>query len=312
MMIIHEIMIPEKLHQNFKYLPSVERDLDWGLVISCVGHHHIQPGAPYPPSKHPAAYSFRPSEGRVLDEYQLVFYVAGEGTFRSHTFGESHVEAGDIVMLFPGERHTYFPDAATGWDEYWIGFKGPNIESRVKNGFFSVERPKFHISPDLAQQVVDVFQNAISVANQMGKGYQQLLAGYVNLLLGYISFADLRTLQGETNETDDIQRAMIFIHNNYKSDLHPEQVSEYIGWGYSRFRKAFLQQTGITPYQYIQDMRIKQSKHLLLNTRMALKEIAYEVGFSSPDYFSTAFRRIVGVPPLLFRKGTQNKMNDND
>lgn len=295
-------MTPEKPQQNFKYLPSVERDLDWGLVISCVGHQFIAPGETYPPSQHPAAYNFQPSEGRILDEYQIIFYVSGEGTFRSDTFGEKHTQSGDMVMLFPGERHSYFPDSNTGWNEYWIGFKGPNIESRIKQGFFSPACPLFHLTADIGQQVVGIFQNAICVAHQMGKGYQQLLAGYVNMLLGIISFYGSRSSLTNANEMEEIHKAMLFIHANYKMNIHPEDVSAYIGWGYSRFRKLFQQQTGTTPYQYIQETRIKQSKHLLLNTRMALKEIAYEVGFSSPDYFSTAFRKIVGMPPLTFRK----------
>lgn len=295
-------MTPERALQIFKYLPSVKRDMDWGLVVSCVGYQSTAPGQAYPPAGHPASYNFEPSEGRILDEFQLVFYASGEGTFHSDSAGEARIKEGDLMMLFPGERHSYYPDEDKGWEEYWIGFKGPNIDSRVSHGFFSPTNPIYTIAPEMTGQLLDIFTSAIRVAQQMGKGYQQLLAGYVNMLLGHISYAGTRALQGETNDTSDIQRAMIFIHNNYKRDLHPEQVSEYIGWGYSRFRKVFLQQTGTTPYQYIQEVRIEQSKHLLLNTRKALKEIAYDVGFSSPDYFSTAFRRIVGMSPLAFRK----------
>ena len=53
---------------------------------------------------------------------------------------------------------------------------------------------------------------------------------------------------------------------------------------------------------HIQETRIRQSKFLLLNTTKPLKEIAYDVGFNNPDYFSTAFRRITGISPLSFRK----------
>ena len=95
---------------------------------------------------------------------------------------------------------------------------------------------------------------------------------------------------------------MMFIHNNFQREIRAEDVANAIHWGYSRFRKIFLQQTGKTPYQYIQETRIKQSKFLILNTTRPLKEIAYEVGFNNPDYFSTAFRRIIGVSPLEFKK----------
>lgn len=128
-------------HLNYKYLPSVEHDLDWGLTVNCVGTQEIQPGEAYPPAEHPLSYRFQPAAGRMLDEYQLIYCSNGAGFFRTETAGEMQVKAGDVMMLFPQERHTYHPDTTTGWKEYWIGFRGPNIEMRVKNGFFSPASP---------------------------------------------------------------------------------------------------------------------------------------------------------------------------
>lgn len=289
-------------HLNFKYLPSIERDLDWGLTINCVGMQEIQPGELYPPAEHPLSYRFQPTSGRMLDEYQLVYCSRGAGTFRTETAGEMKVKAGDVMMLFPQERHTYHPDIETGWKEFWIGFHGPNIEMRVHNGFFSTQHPLFHLPIGMNHDIIHLFNQGIKAAQHMEKGYQQLLSGYVNMLLGYISSYDNTSSQAEKETTEDIHQALLFIHNNYQKELRSEDVAQAINWGYSRFRKVFLQQTGMTPYQYIQETRIKQSKFLIMNTTKALKEIAYEVGFNNPDYFSTAFRRITGVSPMEFRK----------
>ena len=289
-------------HLDFKYLPSVEHDLDWGLTVSCVGGQEIMPGESYPPAEHPMSHRFQPTKGRMLDEYQLIYCAKGAGLFRTESAGEMNVKAGDMMMLFPQERHTYHPDEKTGWKEYWIGFKGPNIEMRVKNGFFSTQHPLFHLPVTMTNDIVNLYNLGIKAAKHMEKGYQQLLSGYVNMLLGYISSYDNALSQAEKETTEAIHQAILFIHNNYQHDIQSEDVASAINWGYSRFRKAFLQQTGITPYQYIQETRIKQSKFLILNTTKALKEIAYEVGFNNPDYFSTAFRRITGISPLSFRK----------
>lgn len=289
-------------HLNYKYLPSVEHDLDWGLTVNCVGMQEILPGENYPPKGHPLSYRFQPAAGRMLDEYQLVYCSRGAGMFRSETAGEMHVKAGDVMMLFPQERHTYHPDTETGWKEYWIGFRGPNIEMRVKNGFFSPQHPLFHLPTGMNYDIVHLFNQGIEAAQHMEKGYQQLLSGYVNMLLGYISSYD-NTLSPAKKETAEyMHQAMLFIHNNYKDEIQSEDVARAIGWGYSRFRKVFLKETGMTPYQYIQETRIKQSKFLIMNTTRPLKDIAYDVGFSNPDYFSTAFRRIAGVSPQEFRK----------
>lgn len=289
-------------HLNYKYLPSMERDLDWGLTVNCVGMQEILPGEPYPPVEHPMSYRFQPTAGRMLDEYQLIYCAKGAGKFHTETAGEMTVKAGDVMMLFPQERHSYHPDEKTGWKEYWIGFLGPNIDMRVRNGFFSTEHPLFHIPLSLGSDIIYLFNQGIKAAKHMEKGYQQLLSGYVNMMLGYISSYDKASSQAEKEMAEDIHQAMLYIHNNYHKDLRSEEVAKAISWGYSRFRKVFLQQTGMTPYQYIQETRIKQSKFLIMNSTKALKEIAYDVGFSNPDYFSTAFRRITGVSPQKFRE----------
>lgn len=289
-------------HLNYKYLPSVEHDLGWGLTVNCVGMQNVLPGEQYPPKGHPLSYRFQPAAGRMLEEYQLVYCSKGSGLFRTETAGEMHVKTGDMMMLFPQERHTYHPDEETGWKEYWIGFRGPNIEMRVKNGFFSTLHPLFHLPIAMNHDIIHLFNQGIEAAQHMEKGYQQLLSGYVNMLLGYISSYDNASSQAEKETAEDIHQALLFIHENYQNDIRSEDVAQAINWGYSRFRKVFLQQTGMTPYQYIQETRIKQSKFLIMNTTKPLKEIAYNVGFNNPDYFSTAFRRITGLSPMEFRK----------
>ena len=44
-----------------------------------------------------------------------------------------------MILLFPGEWHSYYPDRETGWDEYWVGFRGIHIDKRVEKKFFTKE-----------------------------------------------------------------------------------------------------------------------------------------------------------------------------
>ena len=41
-----------------------------------------------------------------------------------------------MILLFPGEWHSYYPDSETGWDEYWVGFRGVHIDRRVGKTLF--------------------------------------------------------------------------------------------------------------------------------------------------------------------------------
>ncbi|NER85128.1 MAG: AraC family transcriptional regulator, partial [Leptolyngbya sp. SIO1D8] len=62
------------------------------------------------------------------------------------------------------------------------------------------------------------------------------------------------------------------------------------------------QVTGRTALQMIFDFKLNNAKALLTQTSLTVSEIAYESGFENPHYFSSFFKRHIGLTPLEFRK----------
>ena len=168
------------------YLPVTDHDERWGIVCTTAGYQNVPPGSPYPLTQHPDSYSFTRSRGRVLGEYQLLYIVSGQGEFRSASSPAAPVKAGTVVMLFPDEWHTYAPDPETGWEEWWVGFRGENIDRRVAEGFFSPKTPLLHIGHSAG--IVSCYQEIIRSAEEERKGFQQLVTGIVLHLLGSVLF----------------------------------------------------------------------------------------------------------------------------
>ena len=286
-----------------RYLIANEQDLLWGLTINTIGKQKIGINEAYPPTDHPMRYLFSTEQGRVLSEYQLLYITKGSGTFSSASCKSVEIVSGNMFLLFPGEWHSYKPNPATGWEEYWIGFKGENIDNRIRNGFFKKQNPVFNVG--LLDEAVQLYNQGIVTAKEQKAGFQQMLAGIVNHLLG-IAFSQHKHAGFEHMEvTNHINKAKIIFFENFQKGIKPEDVAEQLNMSYSWFRRLFKGYTGFAPAKYIQELRIQHAKELLTNTNLSMKEIAFESGFENSEYFFTAFKNVTGYTPVRYRKFTQ-------
>ena len=286
--------------QISKYLVVNPRDVQWGLTVNTVGYEEIGVADTYPTRGHADGYYFDIDKGRVLNEYQLLYITEGEGVFNSAHAKDVPLKAGDLFLLFPGEWHTYYPTGKHGWKSYWIGFKGKNVDDRVKAGFLSVDKPIYHVG--FSADIIRLYEEAYKRAQEEAPYLQQILAGIVNHLVG-LMYALERSMELSKDHTrvDMINLARLRIRESLEADLTIQQIAEDLGVSYSNFRKLFKEFTGISPALYQQDLRLQRAKELLATTTLSIKEIAYRLRFESPDYFSSKFKIKTGKKPSEFR-----------
>lgn len=299
--------IEEKKSIHCRYLIANEQDLRWGLTVTTVGKQKLGINETYPPRDgHPMRYLFSTKQGRVLDEYQLVYIIQGSGVFTSSSCEPTNVNTGNMFMLFPGEWHNYKSNPLTGWEEFWVGFKGENIDNRVKNGFFNKENPIFNVG--VLDGAVQLYNQGILIAMEQKTGFQQMLAGIANHLLG-IAFS-LNKYAGFENMDviNNINKAKIIFSENFQKDINLENIAKQLNLSYSGFRRIFKEYTGFAPAHYLQEIRIQHAKELLTNTNLNIKEIAFECGFENPEYFFTVFKNKTGYTPIKYRNFTQGKI----
>ncbi len=287
--------------QKSKYMLASERDCQWGLTVTTIGYEEIAPGDAYPTKGHADGYYFELEKGRTLNEYQLLYNPEGEGIFHSASVAEARLQPGDMFLLFPGEWHSYHPLSDKGWKSFWIGFKGRNMDDRIKAGFLSPQKPIYHVG--FSDAIVHLYRQAYLSAIEEAAYSQQLMAGIVNHLIGMMYSLE-RTKQFMSRSqahVDMINKARLRIRESLESSLTIQQVAEEMGVSYSNFRKLFKEYTGLSPATYQQDLRLQRAKELLSTTNMSIKEIAYRLNFDSPDYFSAKFKIKTGRRPSELR-----------
>ncbi len=209
------------------------------------------------------------------------------------------------MVLFPGQWHSYQPVKETGWNEYYIGFEGSIIDSIIEKSFISEQNQVLDIGTN--EELINLFLTAIRVAKEDKKSAQQYLAGIAFHILGMILSLSQNKSYDANESTQVIERAKIIMRENIHKDIDVKEIASNLGTSYSWFRKFFKEYTGYPPAQYFQELKLRKAKELLTETSLPIKEIAYELNFSSIEYFLSFFKQRVRITPSEYRK-----LNGND
>ncbi|RYG65781.1 AraC family transcriptional regulator, partial [bacterium] len=100
-----------------------------------------------------------------------------------------------------------------------------------------------------------------------------------------------------------VRRAADYLSINLKKPFQLNEVAAHCGLSVSRLSHLFKAQTGVSPQQFHERQRLQHATQLLRLTGLSVGEVAQEVGFADPFYFSNRFRRAFGKSPLRFRRG---------
>ncbi|MBY6065167.1 AraC family transcriptional regulator [Leisingera aquaemixtae] len=110
-----------------------------------------------------------------------------------------------------------------------------------------------------------------------------------------------RTRRTDLLDQNILDKVIEYIDGNLDTDLTVEKLARLSGVMAHRFARAFKQNTGETPHNYVLSRRIEQARRLLSKTNEPIASIAYATGFSSQSHMTTTFRRRLGVTPAQFR-----------
>ncbi|GAA4307013.1 AraC family transcriptional regulator [Compostibacter hankyongensis] len=282
-----------------KYLAEDDAGAHWGLAVTTAGFQSISPHSGYPPQGHPSPYRFHPARGRVLPEYQLVYVTRGAGLFTSRHAGPVELKAGALMVLFPDEWHTYYPDTKSGWDTYWVGFKGSFPGSDPCHRFFSEKEPVYQVG--LNEQLVDLFRQSIDLAQLERTGYQEIIAGVLMHLLGLVYYIN-RNRPVDDEMQSRMEHARMIMRQHPGGTISPESIAASLNMSYSWFRKMFRKYTGFAPAQYQLQLKLLEAKKMLVHSTRPVKEIAFLLDFESVNYFTVFFRQKTSLTPTAYRE----------
>ena len=114
---------------------------------------------------------------------------------------------------------------------------------------------------------------------------------------------DIDSLETSSIDKDFLDKVVSVIKSNMaEGDFGVVQLADALAVSKSSLYRKMKIATGLSPIEFIRNIRLKHGSQLLKNKSMSIAEVAYECGFSNPKYFATCFKEDFGVTPKEYQK----------
>lgn len=246
----------------------------------------------------------------VHDFFEILYLFSGERCFfiNDRIF---KMTPGDLIIINPNVLHKAISDQSPDCEGILLyfqeGFLAPNRPVRESlTQLFATETISINLPLNDRSLIEDLFLKMLQEDRTRKEGYQLALQGF---LLQLLVLLDRHAKTGSASAFkhpspihEKISEIAQFINQNYHEALSLTSLANRFYISPSYLSKVFKETTNFTLVEYINNVRIKEAKRLLLESRKKVVEIAAEVGFGSVTHFGRVFKEITGNSPLFYRK----------
>ncbi|MDJ0703007.1 MAG: AraC family transcriptional regulator [Leptolyngbyaceae cyanobacterium MO_188.B28] len=211
------------------------------------------------------------------------------------------------VFLLPAYTPAFWHFETT--DEALIFTIEPSLLHRValendhpKADYLELRNILYTQDPKLARFAAD-FLHEMQTEGFGGKIYLESISNLflIHLLRQYCTVeGKFKRYEGGLSKYK-LDKVLAYIHTYQSSDISLEAIAQQAGLSKYYFSQMFKQSIGVSPYQYVLQLRVEKAKTLLKQTQMSITDIALECGFANQSHLSRHFRMRMGVSPKMYR-----------
>jgi AraC-like DNA-binding protein len=261
------------------YCPNVNLQSNIALIVAC----------------------FRKERVGVLDIfedypfYRLAYNIAGK-IIMNDGKNNYNIGPGSVYCFKPGESST--AKCIEGpWVHYILNFIGKESRKLVEQTPFATQR---YITVTNVVDVESILKTIVEESLTREPYLQEICENYLRILLLKLAHAANQT--NVSQEYESFLKCKLYVDENYLTLYSPGQIAEGVCISQQHLQRLFKKYLKVTPYQYINNLKMNKAAVALLETNRSIAEISKESGFPDPLYFSKRFKIIYGSGPRKFRK----------
>lgn len=210
-----------------------------------------------------------------------------------------HPKAGQLYLLPSNTLQTFSTAASNPYRKYFCHFE---ISCQETDLFELIRLPLCVDSSDpekaqaLFREMIEAYHGDDILSALKAK------QAVLNLLCHYLECCPPETISLVAQDFDSpLSDAILYVQNHLSEQITVPEMAQAAGYHVSYFTQLFQKRMGMSPGQFIQKKKSDTAAQLLTSTDLSIAEIADSLGFGSPFYFSSFFKKQTGMTPSSYR-----------
>ncbi len=247
-----------------------------------------------------------------VDAFEICLIVSGSVDWWAGD-GLHEVRGGELYVTRPGERHGGVDAVMNPCELFWFHVvippkrPLPGMSGSESNALYrrlsTLSMRSFRASEESKRAC-----GRLHAEHERQDEFAVLAARAAlhDLLIGVLRDHDAAVQRRETR-SEPVRAAMAFLQAHLTEPLRIAAAARAAGISVGRLHARFLQETGQTPGDWRSRQLVMRAKTLLRTTDAPVTDIALDLGFSSSQYFATAFKRVTGTTPQAYRAANNDE-----
>lgn len=225
------------------------------------------------------------------------------------------LNGGDLFITQANQEHSTANEPEDISILYWTQIIPKFIDNKFLNltgnsaKYIISELNKIKIHKFRGNKEVElILNNILSLESETDKILQKIYLenSYITLLLEVLKCFKKSNIKRKDERIIKLQN---YIAKNIKNDITISTLANFTNLSESHLKAVFRDELGLPPGEYILRKKIEEAKKLLKNTTISITNIAFDLSFSTSQYFATVFKQYTNTTPRNFRKENNKKLS---
>ncbi len=222
---------------------------------------------------------------------------------------EFQLNAGQIMLFNPGTHHGEEQRTGTYSHQLHIGLTNISLDG-LKRNHLPTKKAILNLG-EYQWEFLDKAWRLVKEYSEEQPEFQLMVKALIIEMLVLI----LRSLEKVQDNTVTlalsknakrkqylVNHAIYYLENHHTQEITLEQLADTLYVSPTYLSKVFKESTGMSPINYLIQVRLKHAKELLANEQLTIREISQAVGYQDAYHFSKLFKKYYGVSPSQLAK----------